>query len=52
MPLVYDDQDNVEDEERMPRLHEKDLIDMWETNIHQDPFASRLRRLGLTVRGS
>ncbi|XP_026331220.1 uncharacterized protein LOC113238606 isoform X2 [Hyposmocoma kahamanoa] len=49
VPLVYDDQDDVEDEDRMPRLHEKDLIDMWESNIHQDPFAARLRRLGVTL---
>ncbi|KAL0810685.1 hypothetical protein ABMA28_010014 [Loxostege sticticalis] len=44
VPLVYDDDD---DENRKPRLNEGELRAMWYLWSAQDPFASRLRELGM-----
>lgn len=48
VPLVYDDND---DENRKPRLNEGELRAMWYLWSAQDPFASRLRELGMEVSG-
>ncbi|XP_050356476.1 uncharacterized protein LOC126777504 isoform X2 [Nymphalis io] len=49
VPIVYDVNDvEDEDEEREPRLNEEDLRSMWETYSQRDPFAVRLRVLGIT----
>ncbi|XP_046972420.1 myb-like protein V isoform X2 [Vanessa cardui] len=45
VPLVYDD---VEDGEVEARLNEEDLRSMWETYSQRDPFAVRLRVMGIT----
>nr|XP_026498116.1 uncharacterized protein LOC113402158 isoform X1 [Vanessa tameamea] len=47
VPIVYDDVDD-EDEEIEARLNEEDLRSMWETYSQRDPFAVRLRVLGIT----
>ncbi|XP_014372260.2 uncharacterized protein LOC106721734 isoform X2 [Papilio machaon] len=36
------------DDDQEPRLNEEDLTNMWQTYFDQDPFASRLRRMGIT----
>lgn len=45
VPLVYED----DDEKREPRLNAEDLSIMWETYSQNDPYAERLRSLGITV---
>ncbi|CAH2057910.1 unnamed protein product, partial [Iphiclides podalirius] len=41
VPLEYEDEEE-------PRLNVEDLTTMWATYFNQDPFAARLRRLGIT----
>ncbi|XP_013168767.1 PREDICTED: uncharacterized protein LOC106118637 isoform X2 [Papilio xuthus] len=36
------------DDDQEPRLNEEDLTNMWQTYFDQDPFAARLRRMGIT----
>ncbi|XP_073961085.1 uncharacterized protein isoform X2 [Choristoneura fumiferana] len=42
VPLVYED-----GEEDEGRLNEEDLQTMWKTYVDQDPFAARLRQMGI-----
>ncbi|CAG9792292.1 unnamed protein product [Diatraea saccharalis] len=44
VPLVYEDQDDDDDH----RLNTEDLSSMWFGYYSRDPFAARLRRLGIT----
>ncbi|CAG9568454.1 unnamed protein product [Danaus chrysippus] len=48
VPLVYDEvrRENMTEEERN-RFSEEDLTDMWSLYSERDPFAARLRRLGI-----
>lgn len=47
VPIVYEEDEDVV-ETRPARLNETDLMDMWETMSQRDPFAVRLRMLGIT----
>ncbi|XP_045762860.1 uncharacterized protein LOC123865696 isoform X2 [Maniola jurtina] len=44
VPLVYED----DDDGREPRLNAADLTSMWETYSQLEPYAERLRSLGIT----
>ncbi|XP_034826653.1 uncharacterized protein [Maniola hyperantus] len=44
VPLVYED----DEDEREPRLNADDLTNMWETYSQLEPYAERLRSLGIT----
>ncbi|OWR47574.1 hypothetical protein KGM_209318 [Danaus plexippus plexippus] len=48
VPLVYDEarRENMTEEERN-RFSEHDLTDMWTSYSQRDPFAARLRNLGI-----
>ncbi|KAJ2944897.1 hypothetical protein O0L34_g1789 [Tuta absoluta] len=49
VPLVYEEED---DERTSSRLNETDLSDMWKTSVDRDPFAARLRAIGISEFGA